>query len=263
MHPLDGPRLKLWRARIQIKALDRTIQWFLVAHPYRPMRSDINPDTGRYELRVAEGPDALPPAWALQVGEITHNLRSALDSLVCQLAIQTDKRRTWRFCAKRKTAFPVHLRGPRAKGGNHFTKSTINYLRDRHVACIESLQPYKTGNGRRASPLWLLHEMNNSDKHRLIPVLAQRSGWITMTPLSSRIENIQLIAGAPLHPGAKIGEVGEPLTQRQVEMYVGIAPKVVFGKGCDAVESLFVIPTLVRTANQAYRIVESFASEFA
>lgn len=284
MHPLDGPRAKVDRAKSQFIALQTAFQRFFKRYPYRVAVAEFDKKAGHHNLRVKSGPSTLPDEWGVLIGEIAHNLRSALDGLVCQLALAADRRRTWRFCDKRKTGFPVFLRGPRAKGGHHLTRAMLDYLQDRHAARIESFQPYKRGNGHRDSPLWLLHELNNSDKHRLITVVTVVAGGIHLTGLWGG--GGRLKTGVPLNLNAKVGDVpplpaegvrvldlveGQPTiingrlrtrTQHEVQVDAEVTPGIRFGDSCDAVKRLPVIRTLQRMANEVSRIIESFASEF-
>ncbi len=43
-----------------------------------------------------------------------------------------------------------------------------------HKTIVDSVQPYKRGDGSPAhyDPLWMLHNINNTDKHRVIPACA-------------------------------------------------------------------------------------------
>jgi hypothetical protein len=82
---LAGIRLKLSRAWSQINTLKPEIAEFLKRDPYVPR---VKFDGRTHELLVSvhtqEAPD---PMWGVRIGEIVHNLRSALDHVVWELVI--------------------------------------------------------------------------------------------------------------------------------------------------------------------------------
>ena len=85
-HPLDGPRHKLGRAQSQLEQLDAEMARFLRRDAYE-ITQRFEPDTGRCTLSfvVKHRP---PLSWSVTIGEIAHNLRSALDHLACQLFLK-------------------------------------------------------------------------------------------------------------------------------------------------------------------------------
>jgi len=87
MHPLDGVRLKITRAKEQIDAFYKEVDMFWM---YEPKPCEVIPKSGSkkpnysYIFQVNRLP---PQEWGVVVGEITYNLRSALDHLAWQLAL--------------------------------------------------------------------------------------------------------------------------------------------------------------------------------
>ena len=150
----------------------------------------------------------------------------------------------------------------------------------KHQERIETFQPYKRGNLGRRNPFFLLKELNDTDKHRLVPVLAVVIGGYQFSGLIGG--GSKFYRGASLHPNAKVGfvrplpEGGVPVVdsidleagklkvrmETQVQVNFRVTPEIRFGHGCDAVERLPVIPTLLRMANEVSRVVESFSGEF-
>jgi hypothetical protein len=288
MHPLDGPRVKVERAKSQIVTLQACLQGFFKRYPYRVVVAEFDRKAGCYSLRVESTPPAFPNEWGVFIGEIAHNLRSALDGLAWQLALLETG------VPYGRTAFPIYLVGHtrrKTDAGTPFPsfwdkrdevrelKSVPRSLWTR----IEAFQPYKRGNGGRHSPLFLLHKLNNTDKHRLITVVAATVSGMQVSGLSG---GSTLKVGVPLHLNAKVGSVcplpaegvrvldivndhvqiedGRIRTRIQCEVQVNtnITPGIRFGDSCDAVERLPVIRTLQRMANEVSRIIESFAGEF-
>jgi len=279
MRPLFGPRERVKRANGQIITLHKSFQRFFKDNPYEIGVAELNPKADNYSLRVKGGPQDFPVDWSLLIGEVAHNLRAALDSLAWSLA--TDPRYD-------RTAFPIYLLGSttrRRRRGQllpHFWSKgdglrLMQSIDKKHWTHIESFQPYKRGKGGRHSPLSLLQELNNSDKHRLLTVLRVSAAGMHFTGISG---GTVLKLGVPLRPNAKVGSVRNvpPPTEGEGGIYtlnlrtgklehpklqadVTVAPGVRFGDSCEAVERLPVIRTLQRMASEVSRIVESFAGE--
>ena len=287
MHPLDGPQAKIERAKSQIIALQRAFQRFFKRYPYRVVVAEFDRKRGQYNLRVQSGPSTFPDEWGVLIGEIAHNLRSALDGLVWQLALLTTPK------PYKLTAFPICRVGRgrrRRKGSRDFHRPfwgnqnglrLLKSLDRRFWTRIEAFQPYKRRNGGRLNPLFLLEELNNTDKHRLITVFTATVSGMEVSGLSG---GSRLKMGVPLQLNAKVGDVrplpaegvlvldvvngqiniesGRIPTRMQYEVQVdtNISPGIRFGDRCDAVKGFPVIRTLQSMANEVARIVESFAS---
>ncbi len=213
---------------------------FFKEHPYTVARPEFDRKGGYYNLRVQDGPFVLPIEWSVLIGEIAHDLRSALDGLVWQLALLNPNISEPYF----QTAFPICRvgYGRRGKGGRHYpcfwvwhkkTKRLVplyklQSVEKRFVARIEAFQPYKRGNQGRYNPLLLLEELNNTDKHRLVTVLGTNMRGFVFTGLAGgRPRDIHVAGnngasfaskgrgsigseykiGVPLKANAKIGQV--------------------------------------------------------
>ncbi len=284
MHPLYGPRARIERSNSQIVTLAQGFERFFRENPYEISVAEYNPKAKNYSLRVKGGPQEFPVDWSLLIGEITHNLRAALDGLAWQLALQTT------ITPYERTAFPIYLLGrtvKRTKGHPlpHFWGKAHGLRRIQSIprplwARIESFQPYKRGNRGRRSPLFCLEDLNNTDKHRLLTVLVATPATLQFSGLSG---GTHFKTGMTLSANAKIGWVrdvppNEPgpgrggiymldlatgeLLEPEMQVNVKAAPGVLFGDTCRAVKRLPVILTLRRIADQVSSIVESFAGEF-
>lgn len=106
MHPLDGPRFKIARAKIEIDQLRLMQNIFFENTHYYAVKAEQNLKSGKYIYRIRiDGP---PPSldWGVSIGEITHNLRSALNHLVYQLTLLNSANKpitvtgdkAWRIC---------------------------------------------------------------------------------------------------------------------------------------------------------------------
>jgi len=168
---LEGCTLKLKKADEHLLDLHKMVKEFHKAHPYS-IPPDLNAETGECIFRVQNVLPA-PLDWSIVIGEFAYNMRSALDHLVWQL-VELDGGRPGRY-----TQFPIF-------------KSRDDYLRDGHGPGmlkglkppnrkqIEDLQPYNTGDDAIRDPLWLLDELSNIDKHRVLHIVFAGAVDVTM-----------------------------------------------------------------------------------
>lgn len=258
----DGPRLKVARAREQIDSLRKAEVEFLEYAEYTVVPAEINPKTGNQVYRV-RAPVSPPQEWGVAIGEIAHNLRSALDGLIYQLAVANNHKEP------KRTQFPIFLVGrPKAcrgqcssrKARNHFWcrgREMIRLLHKNHQTSIEWLQPYKGNGPKRLNFIYLLSEINNADKHRLIQVTVPR--WRNLA--FSMTVSDEAVGLPPLSPqfkvlkhGAKVMEAGA-----HVSVKPEISSNVVFWQGCSAVKYLPVHETLAGCCQRTSDIIETFA----
>lgn len=161
MHPLDGPRRKLDRAREHIQTLNEAMSQFYKSKPVR-LTGDFNAEKTAYIYRCEVA--AIPIYLGIVASDILHNLRSSLDHLTWQLALITTQ------TPSRITAFPIF------KTENDISRREINRLladvpKDARDV-IELLQPYRTPQPFQSqiNGLWILHELSNVDKHQMITI---------------------------------------------------------------------------------------------
>src|SRR5665213_1563927 len=127
----------------------------------------IHIPTGRNSSLVPHPPEPLNPMLPLAIGDYIHNLRSALDHMVFQLALLNGSGED----SARKTAFPIYLT-PQTFG-NFADRRVAPFISSSALAEIEKLQPYATGNAGEGDVLWILSQLDIIDKHRVLVVLAQ------------------------------------------------------------------------------------------
>ncbi len=269
MPSLVGPQARVATARSQIETLDGTMQQFLNANRCR-IGFGKSRTAGKCDIRVFDVP-GLPLDIGIAVGLIAHNLRAALDELVCQLALLVaDSEDVECICAE--SQFPISIDGPRSRRRRKFTQRSpsLKNVR-RYVAQIDGLQPYKRRNGGRSSPLWMLQDLNNTDKHRVIVVVSVAGigtgmrGIMRPMPDGGRsffASGIRLTAGRVLKDGAKIRHI-DCTSPENVNVQVVVVPEIVFGKSCRAVKRLSVTATLRQICGQSESIFNGFAPEFA
>lgn len=153
---LSGPKLKIGRAKHHVDDIEATLKVFFEAKPYE-LAAEVDAMTGEEVWRVRIH-KCLPRDLSTIVGDVAHNLRSALDQMVCGL-VRANRRQV-----SGGNGFPI-------SGTPHgFTQAKVGKLKNvspRTNRFIGRLKPYRGGN----KALWLLSELNNMDKHNsIIPV---------------------------------------------------------------------------------------------
>src|SRR6266542_510008 len=268
MHPLDGPRLKVWRAKSELHRYRLLEHAFMVDTKYQAIRAEINPKTGNQVYRASDVKHP-PVGWGVWIGEIVHNVRSALDGLVHQLAILNGAP-----AGARGTQFPIFLyprtriaQGEKIAGFRDEGTGTmgsgvrmIKLLRDEHKACIERLQPYQRGRGGKSNALYRLNEISNADKHRLLQIAGAKVGISPIATVWGADDDLSFAAwrfNTILKDGTKLGEVAP-----KVRVHPDFMPLIVFGEGCRPVKGLPIHLTLDRILEEASEIIESFRPEF-
>jgi hypothetical protein len=157
---LDRVRLKVERAKEHIRDLELELKAFFDTKPYI-VGTKRNPQTRQliYYLVSVKG---VPDRIAVIAGDILQNLRSALDHL----------------------AYALFMVGPGGAGGSpakhvYFPISDdaakyavespgkVKGMRQDAIDAVNAAKPYKGGN----DALWVLHKLNNVDKHRFVIVV--------------------------------------------------------------------------------------------
>jgi hypothetical protein len=240
--PLDGVEAKIALARVHLEALHRAAGRLFAE---QPIRIDLLPDRqeGWFLVRpdfVAEPPLSL----GVGIGDVVHNLRSALDHLVWQLSlVQTAK-------PSRQTQFPI------ADNASAFRDQCfrIAWLPPDQQAMIESVQPYNRGGP--ASNLRLLRELSNADKHRVLtPVLNVPSAVdVDFEGDNCEVHDVQWLGGNRLRGGTDMARLrlSGQLADPHVRMRGTVVPDVVFEDGWS------VLVGLMGIGAEVVRIVEEF-----
>jgi hypothetical protein len=173
-HPLTSAFLKVERARKHLTELDQEIRAFVKVDPYR-LSFEVDSETGQQVVRfrkVGDKPIRTPLRFGLMAGDVIHNLRSALDHVVYQLAIAGGG-------TGARSQFPLF------EDADEYGLQEARFLDgvvDGQRAIIEGLQPYHvlaafsagTPPVSERDPLAAnVHLMNlgrldNIDKHRLL-----------------------------------------------------------------------------------------------
>lgn len=159
--PLFGVAAKIGRADALTDELEGRVNEFLVRLGDQAIESRVEPDHVRQAYRVIMQQPLVPHQIALLVGDVLHNLRSALDHLARALVEASGQEA---IDGPGGTTFPVHTLRKRPARLVPSTWPEIDAL-------VDAVQPYNSPDAERAGhPLLVLHQLNNTDKHRLLHV---------------------------------------------------------------------------------------------
>lgn len=171
---VTGARIKVERARVHIAAVEaEAARWLAEVGPPR-FEQEVLDGGLTHVVRLAHVPPT-PPHWGAIVGDVLHNLRSALDLLAWQAVIAGGG------TPGKKTGFPVNAHNEDEQGDKNVTvalKGAVPEL----VAAMRRFQPYNrchTTEALRNDALWVLHRLNIEDKHHLLVTCAAVVGDVS------------------------------------------------------------------------------------
>jgi len=156
--PVEAARAKIERAKEHLRELDREIG----AWKQSPNMFITKYDSQTREYVYALAP--LPLRFSVIIGDIAHNLRSALDVLVSGFVkIHGGK-------VTDGTGFPTWRKLP--KDIKKAWKRKVQGLPMGARTAVKLLQPYRMGEPAAGDhPLWFVHELNRLDKHQVLHVV--------------------------------------------------------------------------------------------
>jgi len=170
---LDGVYAKLDRARVHATELKALVEESLRNAGGFESRPGDRPGELVF---VATGVPRIDPAWSTVLGDVLTNLRAALDHLAWQLVVLSDGEPT------KQTSFPIRTPGP---DGQAPRALTLRGARPDMLAELEEIQPAGPhpldGQPTENNGLFILNELVNIDKHRLLLLIAAqlslRGAW--------------------------------------------------------------------------------------
>jgi len=250
IRPFLGPKLKIERAYSHLAEIERELAGFWKSHPYHFL---IGKHQGANEISIMCMINSSTARFSCVVGDIIHNLRSALDHLASDLVAISGGN-------IKRAYFPT------GKDVAGFKSATKNKIEDagaspEAVAAIQRLETHATGNGA----IRRLHDLDIIDKHSTIVTLASIH---SIERLGARYGETYVAL-----PNFKISSQGDVVTITvPVPTDIGIGdlkidkdfqatPSIVFDKG-QPFESESVIPTLRQLAQFIEEVVSGFAAKF-
>jgi len=211
----NGIQARMHRARDQMELLHSEIDAFFARKPYELV---VETNRGQTEIYVVvKEREGVPVAWSILVGEIVHNLRSALDQVVSELVIH----KTGLPPSADTTRFPIFLTAADYRS-NRGEKVWLRGVGSTARAIIKAAQPFETGEGR-TSPLWHLHELSNWDSHRVIPLVAATRRSAEGEAVAGEMWGLGIAFEGPLAPDTVLGTVrltpsNVPLVERMAKV---------------------------------------------
>lgn len=282
-HPLDGPRAKLRRGKQHCDLLEQRMGRFV--SDQKSCAITLEPNLKKPEEIIVFGEAKRQPpvlSWGVAIGDIVHNLRSALDGVVWQLALKFNppgpppdpipSSSPWK-----RLAFPIVAKNAKGEWGSAcgLNLQLVKPLWTR----LERLQPFYTGpHNPRGESLAILSELWNIDKHRhpalvvahvnldILYISQRRREPLSMQPAGYTFYQVSVASPGPLIGRTELGRIivtdsSIPLDQLEMCVDHQLTFKVLFGQGSPGYgqDAIDVLRTTHRAASSA---VESFASEF-
>lgn len=264
MASLAEVREKIGRANNQIDYVKRLLPGGDLAEiPFDRIDIKGQPDGETYDAVTCISTPSYK--FRMAVGDIVHDLRSSLDYLAFQLAVLNGKGDEAGL--SRTVNFLVY-NGP--KGEQQFKSTSGHKLRPYLSACaiaeIERLQPYK-GLDPRACLLWILSELDNIDKHRMIVVMGKQMDPIPiMILVNDQIAERRILfpPDGPLKHGTKLFSIRLKRCVTPPKVSVAMKPSgaIVFADTNGVCDGERVIPTLRKISAAVTSVVDDFEKLF-
>jgi hypothetical protein len=220
--------LKLDRAREHLQSLHAEVREWLKGDTYRYVpKLDFDGGKKRIHFEVLQVP---PARFSLIIGDCLHNLRSALDSLIYELAIAYTGIDPLPEDRARELGFPIFGPKPLKPGKS---REMIGCIHPEAQTVIKELQPHLRGKKEYAtSPLWQLHRLSNVDKHRLPHTTLHASIGGAYFPDAPGLPTDLSVNIGPTKDGAEVASytpaVGE--SPSEVNMQFNITRSIAFGQ---------------------------------
>jgi hypothetical protein len=248
-HPLDGVRAKIERAKEHIEQLDLNILRFERKAYTLRAEPDINSGLLNYFV-VDMGLGDPPVPLRLLAGEIAYQLRSALDHIIYILA---------KDARENKREFPIFEELDKYESD---APSKIKGVSPRAETIIKDAQPFHASSPHE-HPLWMLHKINNTDKHRVIPACSVYTSQVTTDFSGGPVYFINLEVGRrEAKDGTKIGPVPLPRDYTsEMKMDSQVLFTVAFNEiGDSKLEP--AVPLLLQIVGRIEELVSEFMGEF-
>jgi hypothetical protein len=195
---LSGVRLKLARAQAHIDAIRDKSAEFVEGEPppfgFRVETRDLADDGAVEYTLYAVVREQPPHDFAPLIGDAVHNIRSALDHLVYELAPARVRR-------SGKTQFPIFTDECRYRV---LGEPMIRGIEGSERTLIERVQPWRDEVPEQ-HPLAILNRLSNLDKHRLLVPVITAVDWMSVWVGSDHADiNFTRIESGPVEHDAPI-----------------------------------------------------------
>jgi hypothetical protein len=224
----EGVRLKLDRLQMHLDELNQEFNAYRDRHPidWGDPEIDTRAKVVTYYAHVHEQPKA---QWGTIIGDCIQNLRSSLDHLIYALSAAPDGTPPPNadLCA-----FPITRQ--RDTFDSKGMQRRIAELDGKARSLVRWWQPYRRGVAYARHPLWLLHELSNWDKHRLL-LLATTVATSSTVDLSVPARGLRVwLRSEPLEDAAPVAKLD--FSNAQTKVFGGgrtteVELKTAFGYG--------------------------------
>lgn len=148
-----SPKLRLKRAKEQISSLEKVIEKYIKKHPYqRVVAFDKSEDLEIHKIVLTK---AFPEKATILAVEAIEALRAALDQTVYATAVIAGKDNS------KYASFPISETEQELE---NVIKGRAKDVPEPIIQICRAAKPFKEGN----SSIWLLHQLSNQNKHRLV-----------------------------------------------------------------------------------------------
>jgi hypothetical protein len=222
-HHLALIKAKLDRAPSQLAGLHAEAERYVASDPF-DLSLDCDPATQQFVARVGRFTPP-PETLAVLLGEYVHNLRSALDQMICRVVEACGgevSNRTAFPILSSQTEFAKRVRAPWHKGAPSYLTGAHEGVLD----VIEHLQPYRS-QPNEVNLLGVLADWSNTDKHRDINAFAV--GANAQTPPTFEGVGFDLVdlylSALPLSEGCEVARMtfyGRDDSDMEVDMRMSI-----------------------------------------
>lgn len=259
MATLNGCYAKLYRAEDHLRDFDALWKRGVDSGRYLSSRED---EKGEVVYEVSF-PEAEALAFGVRIGDVVHNLRSALDHLIWQLVLANGETPgAWNQfpLVRSKGSFP-----PKGRGGHSFIEG-IGAEASRY---IERAQRYIGNESDWDYPLWTIVNLSNADKHRVVTPVGQAFRKPTVT-WQEAIGGTQMgITITSRHPGDSTRAARGPLedgaeifrrTPAQIEkdMKYSITQELAFQEG-SGLKGRYVSIVLSKASSEVRNLLDGAA----
>jgi len=244
---IDGIRLKIERAKMHVVELDQRINAFANEKPYEIGAKPHRIPQIRHTTLYIKSAKPVPEDLSVIIGDVVHNLRSALDHLAWQLV------EAGGGSPSKDTFFPICWGSNAAQQYASATgKGEIKRMRTGADKLLLAVQPYMSGD----DTLWHVHELDRFDKHRFLITTGTSFGdWSVET------EGIQVAfekwTSIPLVVGHEIINIPTETYNRQPHENFKLGVDVSFGES-EVVKGKPVVPTL----NEMAEFIDCLVTKF-
>ncbi len=221
-------KLKLDWASHHLNSLDAKVRDWRdgETHDYA-VEFDRESGKQRVKVKLSEPP---PDEFRLIIGDCLHNLRSALDNLIYELAVAYTGFKPLPEDRAKRLEFPIF--GPKAMSADACRKR-IGCIHPDAQTIIKGLQPHNRGDKFASHPFWKLYQLSNMDKHRVPHITLLAVSTYADFPEVPGLPGTLTINFGPFEDGAEIATY-TPLTgdfDPEVHMDPLLTFGIAFGQG--------------------------------